>query len=75
MLSVANAENDNLEGSDVDNAYLYGDIDIDNYMEQTTHSTQIEARSCYVCKPLKYIYGDKQAGGIRDFNLDKSLKE
>ena len=37
LLSVAAAENDNVEGGDVGNAYLYGDIDIDIIKELPTN--------------------------------------
>lgn len=40
---------------DVCNAYVYGDIDTDIYIEQPIHSTAIPERPGYVCKLRKSI--------------------
>jgi len=53
-----------LEGGDISNAYLYGDLDITIFMEQPTNSTQREAVPGHVCAVDKSIYGTKQAGNI-----------
>ena len=73
LLSVAAAQNDEVEGGDVDIAYLYGNIDIDIYTQQPTESSRKEAKRGFVCKLLKSIYGAMQAGGIWVSVLDRRL--
>ena len=75
LLSVPAAENDNVEGGDVGNAYLYADIDIHVIMEQPANSTQVETGPGYVCKIPNPIYGAMKAGEIWGSILDKILKE
>ena len=55
-----------IEGADVDNAYLYGDIEdgMIILMEQPTNSSGIHARPGFVCRLRKSIYGLRQAGFI-----------
>ena len=55
-----------VEGADVDNAYLYGDIEDGTIiiMEQPTNSSGIPARPGFVCRLRKSIYGLRQAGYI-----------
>jgi len=64
LIAIAAGDNLVLEGADVSNAYLYGDIDIPIIMEQPTNSTQVPAAPGHVCKLMKSIYGTKQAGEI-----------
>lgn len=53
-----------LEGADVSNAYLYGDIDAPIIMDQPTNSSGKPHRPGYVCQLNKSIYGARQAGEI-----------
>nr|QCC62381.1 reverse transcriptase [Digenea simplex] len=53
-----------IEGADVSNAYLYGDIEIPILMEKPTNSSMIEAKPGYMCQLKKSLYGAKQAGEI-----------
>ena len=62
LLALAANENLYLEGLDVSNAYLYGDLNVPIIMDQPTNSSQIPARPGHACKLHKYIYGAKQAG-------------
>jgi len=75
LLALAAAEDSYLEGADVSNAYLYGDLTIPIIMQQPTDSSQKLAKPGYACKLLKSIYGAKQAGEIWGSLLDKSLKK
>jgi len=65
-LIIAFAANEDLilEGGDIANAYLYGELDLTIYMEQPTNSSRIEAVPGHVCAVDKSIYGTKQAGNI-----------
>ena len=73
LLSVAAAQTDEVEGRHVDNAYLYGDINIDIYMQQTTDSSKKYPNPGYVCKLHKSINRARQAGRIWGSVLDKRL--
>lgn len=53
-----------MEGGDVNNAYLYGNIDVDVIIEQPTDLSGREARPGKVCKLQKSMYGLRQAGNI-----------
>ena len=64
LICFAASQNLILEGADISNAYLYGNLDVPIIMEQPTDSSQIEARPGYVCKLVKSIYGARQAGEI-----------
>jgi len=74
LIAIAAGDNLIIEGADVSNAYLYGDMDIPIIMEQPTNSTQKPAMPGHVCKLIKSIYGTKQAGEIWGSLLDKTLK-
>ena len=64
ILAYAASENIILEGGDISNAYLYGNIDTKIYMEQPTDSSQPKRKPGYVCCLKKSIYGVRQAGNI-----------
>ena len=64
LIALPASQDVSLEGADVSNAYLYGDLDISIIMEQPTDSTQVPAMPGYACKLTKSIYGAKQAGEI-----------
>lgn len=64
LLAYAAARRLIVEGGDVSNAYLFGDIDCPVYIEQPTNSTGLKERHGYVCQLLKSMYGIKQAGRI-----------
>lgn len=53
-----------VEGGDVSNAYLYGEIDVEVLIEQPTDSSGREAQPGKICRLLKSMYGLKQAGNI-----------
>ena len=75
LLAVAASNDLIVEGGDISNAYLYGDIDVTIYMEQPTDSScQLEFPGM-VCKLLKSIYGLKQAGHIWGSLLMQSLRQ
>ena len=59
LLSVAAAKNDEIEGGDVDYAYLNGDIDMDIYTHQRTDSSEKYTKLGYVCKLQKSVCGAK----------------
>lgn len=73
LITIAAEDNLILDGADVSNACLYGDIDIPIIMEQPTNSRQVPAAPGHVCKLLKSMYGTKQAGEIWGSLLDKTL--
>ena len=64
ILAYAASKNLIIEGGDISNAYLYGEIDKTIYMDQPTTSSGKTRKPGYVCKLLKSIYGVKQAGNI-----------
>ena len=64
ILAYAASQNLIIEGGDISNAYLYGEIDETIYMDQPTNSSGKTRKPVYVCKLLKSIYGVKQAGNI-----------
>lgn len=74
LFSVAASEDLYIEGGDVGNAYLYGDIDVPVYMEQPTDSTGLPLHPGLVVQLLKSMYGLKQAGFIWGSLLAKSLE-
>ncbi len=74
LLSMAANQDLLLEGADVSNAYLYGDLDVPIFIEQPTNSTQREQMPDHVCHPNKSLYRTKQAREIWSFLLAKSLK-
>ena len=65
LLSVATAQNDEEEGGDVDNAYLYREIAIDIYICRNLQTPPGKKENPgFVCKLLILIYRAKQADGI-----------
>lgn len=64
LLAFAAGEGHIIEGADIGNAYLYGDIDVPIIIEQPTDSYGIETFPGMVCLLLKSLYGLKQAGEI-----------
>ena len=64
-----------IEGADIDNAYLYGKLDIPIIMDQPTDSSQQLAKPGYVCELIRSLYGTRQAGEIWGSHLDKTLKQ
>lgn len=64
LLALVAAQNLVLEGADVSNAYLYGDIDTPIIMHQPTDSTGRQKHPGMVCKLQKSLYGARQAGEI-----------
>ncbi|CAM8959925.1 unnamed protein product [Rhodiola kirilowii] len=60
VLSLASSQNWKLWQLDVKNAFLYGDLDKDIYMEQPLGYIS-KSHPGYVCKLKKAIYGLKQA--------------
>ena len=75
LISLSAAARSFLEGADVSNAYLYGNLDIPIIMEQPRDSSKIQAKPGRVCKLHKSLYRTKQAGEIWGSLLDKQLKE
>lgn len=63
-LSIAVVEKLIVEGGEIENSYLYGDLDLDVYMEKPTDSSGIQAKTGWICKFLKSMYGLKKAGKI-----------
>lgn len=75
ILAISAAEDLIVEGGDVDNAYLYGSLDVPIYMEQPSDSSGIVENPELVCKLLKSMYGLRQAGHIWGSLLVRTLKE
>lgn len=73
LLAKTAAQDLILEGADVANAYLYGNLDTPIIMQQPTDSTGKEAYPGYVCSLLKSIYGARQAGEIWGSVIHSSL--
>ncbi len=55
LLAIAAAQNLMLEGADISNAYLYGDLGIPILMEQPTDSTKRHTMPGHVCKLNKSL--------------------
>ena len=64
ILAYAASHNLIVEGGDISNAYLYGEIDTTIHMDQPTNYSGKERKPGHVCKLVKSIYGVKQAGNI-----------
>ncbi len=64
LLAIVAAQTLMLEGGDINNAYLYGDLDIHLIMEERTDSTEHHAMPGNVCKLNRSLYCTKQAGEI-----------
>ncbi len=63
-----------LEGAKIDNAYLYGELDLPIIMQQPTDSTLQPAKSGFVCGLVKALYGTKQACEIWGSYRNETLK-
>jgi hypothetical protein len=72
ILALAALENWHISGLDVRNAYLYGDLDEEIYMEQPDGFVQ-PGKEKHVLKLLKALYGLKQAGRVWWQTLHKFL--
>lgn len=57
LLAIAAQDGLIAEGGDVENAYLYGDIDAEFIIEQPTNSSGKEYHPGKVCRLLKSMYG------------------
>ncbi len=68
LLEIAAAQNLMLDGVDISNAYLYGDLDIPILMEKPTDSKKRRAMPGHVCKLNKSLYGTKKAGEINYYS-------
>lgn len=64
FLGVSASEDLITEGCDVDNAYLFGNLDIPIRMKQRIKSTLVLARPGHDVLHLKSLYGARQAGRI-----------
>lgn len=64
ILAYAASENLLLEGADISNAYLYGNLDVPIYMTQHTNASSIQSQKDFVCLLKTSMYGLKQAGEI-----------
>ena len=64
LLAFAAGEGLILEGADISDAYLYGNIDVPIVMLQPTDSSGMESHPGMVCLLLKSLYGLRQAGEI-----------
>ena len=64
LFNYSAAEGLDVEGCDVDNAYVNGFIDIPVIMEQPTDSSRRLAMPGYVCLLVKSLYGARQSGRI-----------
>lgn len=74
MLALSALENWYLTGLDVRNAYLYGDLEEEIYMEQPEGFVE-RGQENKVLRLRKALYGLKQAGLVWWRTLDKSMKE
>lgn len=73
ILAFAASTNLILEGGDISNAYLYGNLDVPIYMDQPTNSSRCIQKPYHVCQLLKAMYGAKQAANIWGSVLHDSL--
>ncbi len=73
LIAIAASEAINLEGADLSNAYLYGDLDIPIIIGQPTDSCQEPAKPGHACKFTMSIFGTKQAEEICISLLHKPL--
>lgn len=74
MLIAFSATNDLvLEGADISNAYLVGNLDVPIIMEQPTGSSRQQTHPGKVCRLIKSIYFAKQTGAIRGSLLATTL--
>lgn len=61
LFSLAANEELLMEGADISNAYLFGELDVPIIMNQRTDSTRRHAKPGYLCQLQKSFYGPKQA--------------
>lgn len=64
LLCITESEDCEVEGCGVDNACLFGGLDIAIRMKQTTDESWIVIRPWFACFLLKSLYGARQAGRI-----------
>lgn len=64
LLALTASQDLTIEGADVSNAYLYGDLEFPIIMDESTDSSQVPAKPGHACKFLKSKYGAKQADEI-----------
>ena len=72
LMCIASQKNWEIHQMDVSNAFLYGTLDEDIYMEQPTG---FEDGTHRVCKLKKALYGLKQSPRMWNHKLDKVLEE
>ncbi len=53
-----------LEGAEIYNAHLYGELDLPRIMRQPTDLIQQPLKPGFVCELVKSLYGTKQVGEI-----------
>lgn len=73
FFSVVASEDLQIEGCDIDNAYLFGLLDIPIRMAQPTDSSQVLAMPGHDVLLIKSLYGAKQAGCIWGQTLHEKL--
>ena len=61
IISMAALENWHMHGLDVHNAYLYGELDEEIYMEQP-EGFSVPGKTSHVLRLRRALYGLKQAG-------------
>jgi hypothetical protein len=74
MLALCALENWHIEGLDVCNAYLYGKLEEEIYMQQP-EGFKVKGKEHMVIRLNHALYGLKQAGLVWYWTLAKSLKE
>ena len=74
ILSMAALENWTISGLDVRNAFLYGDLDEEIYMEQP-EGFRVQGQEHFVLRLKRALYGLKQAGLARWRTLRESMIE
>ena len=75
IVAVATQENMVIKQIDIDNAYLYGELEEELYLEQSDGSEQTGANGKQqVCRLRKAIYGLKQAGRVWWKQLDTYVR-
>ena len=72
--SIGHSNQIQLKGSDINNAYLYGILDVPIIMAHPTNSTQKQTMPGYVCRLERSLYGAQQAGEIWGSVLREKLK-
>lgn len=73
LLAAAAAEDLIMEGGDVCNAYLYGDIDMEVIIEHLMNYSGVYEKPVFACRLSKSMYGIRQAGQIWGSLLVKTI--